>query len=449
MPNRYSWNKLSQPAPSTFVTPRSGHTLTATSHGYVCFGGIDGRKNEKGHPVPNNDLYLFTVRGQEYSWSRPQIVSDSSTHHPPVRTLHSATRIDDSRVFVFGGLHCSSPYKVLNDGWLLDMANGSWSRNIDGKWIGASESAPSSSSSPVVRKSESKANKKSVTQVPLGNLNGRKQSLPAKVSFQDRVIELVSSMADDQSFPGVVTAADSPAPRSGHTCSLVGCDSVVLFGGWGGFGFSRRHLNDVHVFSFISNKWESILCTGNPPSARSGHGSAATEGKMYIFGGWNSETQFNDLFVLDVATKDWSDLDLSWSSPRWNLSMTLVKGLPNDKIFVFGGCVEGEGRSLGILDNVVGVLDLAKTMTWDEPVVEEPSPIERSAMLTAASKLTVPPANPFVPSPRESAAVVYDEIDSRLIVFGGWSNKWMDDVWAIDVSAIIGPPYAVNSVTPC
>jgi hypothetical protein len=96
-------------------------------------------------------------------------------------------------------------------------------------------------------------------------------------------------------------------------------------------------------------------------------------GKMYVFGGWNSETQLSDLFVLDVETKDWSDLDLSWSSPRWNFSMTLVRGLPNSKIFVFGGCVEGEGRSLGTFDNQIGVLDLGKIMTWDEPVVEEAS----------------------------------------------------------------------------
>ena len=26
----------------------------------------------------------------------------------------------------------------------------------------------------------------------------------------------------------------------------------------------------------------------------------------YVFGGWNNETQFNDLFLLDIEVKDWS-----------------------------------------------------------------------------------------------------------------------------------------------
>ncbi|KAF4684863.1 hypothetical protein FOZ63_013786, partial [Perkinsus olseni] len=38
--------------------------------------------------------------------------------------------------------------------------------------------------------------------------------------------------------------------------------------------------------------------------------------------------------------------------------------------------------------------------------------------------------------------------ESRLIVFGGWSNKWLDDVWQINVSSIVGPPYAIIKVEP-
>ena len=38
--------------------------------------------------------------------------------------------------------------------------------------------------------------------------------------------------------------------------------------------------------------------------------------------------------------------------------------------------------------------------------------------------------------------------ESRLVIFGGWANKWLDDVWQINVSSIVGPPYAITKVEP-
>lgn len=48
--------------------------------------------------------------------------------------------------------------------------------------------------------------------------------------------------------------------------------------------------------------------------------------------------------------------------------------------------------------------------------------------------------------PREHAAICYEKEESRLILFGGWSNKWLDDIWQINVSSIVGPPYAVIGI---
>ena len=35
-----------------------------------------------------------------------------------------------------------------------------------------------------------------------------------------------------------------------------------------------------------------------------------------------------------------------------------------------------------------------------------------------------------------------------MLLFGGWSNRWLCDTWKANVSSIIGPPYACVSVTP-
>jgi len=135
--------------------------------------------------------------------------------------------------------------------------------------------------------------------------------------------------------------------------------------------------------------------------------------------------------MLDVENKDWSDVDLPWGVPRWNASLQLVEAIPSWRVFIFGGCADlyGEGRTGGVFDNRIGVLNLAETLSWDEPKLESSDPEKRLL-------------------PREHSAICYDPEESRLVIFGGWANKWLDDVWQINVSSIVGPPYAILRVEP-
>jgi len=52
------------------------------------------------------------------------------------------------------------------------------------------------------------------------------------------------------------------------------------------------------------------------------------------------------------------------------------------------------------------------------------------------------------PKARESTALIYDPSDSRIIMFGGWSNAWMGDMYSLNVSSIVGPPYAIYTIKP-
>jgi dynein heavy chain len=52
------------------------------------------------------------------------------------------------------------------------------------------------------------------------------------------------------------------------------------------------------------------------------------------------------------------------------------------------------------------------------------------------------------PPAREDMAVCYDPKLCRLFFYGGWANRWMEDLWTLNVSPIIGPPYATLSVSP-
>lgn len=55
---------------------------------------------------------------------------------------------------------------------------------------------------------------------------------------------------------------------------------------------------------------------------------------------------------------------------------------------------------------------------------------------------------PFVPPEREYASMVYDQKNYRVVIFGGWANEWLSDVYALNVSSIVGPPYAITEILP-
>eukprot|EP00656_Telonema_subtile_P055656 TRINITY_DN8681_c0_g1_i1.p1 TRINITY_DN8681_c0_g1~~TRINITY_DN8681_c0_g1_i1.p1 ORF type:complete len:165 (-),score=41.54 TRINITY_DN8681_c0_g1_i1:44-538(-) len=52
------------------------------------------------------------------------------------------------------------------------------------------------------------------------------------------------------------------------------------------------------------------------------------------------------------------------------------------------------------------------------------------------------------PCPREYCASLFDPKSARMLFFGGWANRWLGDLHALDISGIVGPSYAVTGVSP-
>eukprot|EP00501_MAST-03F_sp_TOSAG23-6_P001656 GSMAST32.ASY1.ANO1.1724.1 assembled CDS len=231
------------------------------------------------------------------------------------------------------------------------------------------------------------------------------------------------------------TQKDLPTPRSGHTATPVGEEYIYFFGGFGGSGFARRELSDLYcldVRNLEKMHWKKILCKGKMPKSRSGHCATPTtqekNHKIYVMGGWNCGEQFNDLWILDCTSNTWSEVDSNIGIPRWNMSACAVEAIPNWKIFIFGG-------SCG---------DLTKS----ENLLQGMYASDTSVMDTGDFNMFHPATTGEPPQGRSDASVAYDTKGSRLIIFGGWANKWFGDICTLDVGSIVGPPYAVLNIEP-
>ena len=116
---------------------------------------------------------------------------------------------------------------------------------------------------------------------------------------------------------GVVSAylLAGPSRRAAHTPSLhalplctlqatiVG-DKVYVFGGEDAL---RRPMGELVVLDLSTREWSVPETSGTAPSPRSAHATASYMGRyILVFGGGSVAHCFNDLYVLDTQTLEWS-----------------------------------------------------------------------------------------------------------------------------------------------
>jgi dynein heavy chain len=223
----------------------------------------------------------------------------------------------------------------------------------------------------------------------------------------------------------------APSPRANSNACIYK-NKVYMFGGHGGLNYARTAFNDLFTFDFETETWEQIKPSNSAPEGRGGHSVFASDNKVYIYGGWNSEQQYNNVLLFDLEKLEWSDPDIYNEIHRWNHSSILVEAIPTWKFFIFGGeCAEyneGTPRAFGEYVNSSCYLDLG-TMKWT----------------TYASDAEI---YSNIPQAREYTAIAYDQRDSKLIMFGGWNNGWFNDLYSLNVGKIVGPSYAITASDP-
>ena len=113
-----------------------------------------------------------------------------------------------------------------------------------------------------------------------------------------------------------------------------------------------------------------------------------------------------------------------------------IESVPNDHMFFFGG-----QKSPREFSNLVSVMECKHSETGSH----EAGDYQHNLSLTWESKWTLAGAPPPA---REDAGCCYDPNSCNLIFFGGWRQKWWNDLCLLNVAGVVGPPYAVMSTEP-
>jgi len=142
------------------------------------------------------------------------------------------------------------------------------------------------------------------------------------------------------------TKFDVPAPsaRSRHSMALDAKGGrALLFGGRFRAGNSGNYTlyKDVWAFDFATKTWSEVKTTGTGPSERCNAAAAVVDGKLVVYGGNSSKsglsfTPLGDLFVLDLATGEWSQVKAP-GAPKARLFHAMAGHPSKNVVYVHSG----------------------------------------------------------------------------------------------------------------
>ena len=182
---------------------------------------------------------------------------------------------------------------------------------------------------------------------------GAKRSKHTMVAWDDRVYvfggdngkkmlnDFLVSHVRDSSWARVVYTGQPPPPRYHHS-AVVFCNSMFIFGGYAGDINSNSNLhnkNDLFEYCFSTSQWIdwSDKITGTLPPARSAHGAAVFENKLWIYAGYDGNARLDDMWVIDLTSSSprWEQVDQLGDCPPTccNFPVAVV----DDKMYVFSG----------------------------------------------------------------------------------------------------------------
>ncbi|CAD5206294.1 unnamed protein product [Bursaphelenchus okinawaensis] len=192
--------------------------------------------------------------------------------------------------------------------------------------------------------------------------------------------------------------------------------------------------NQLLEFDVDERRWNLIPKRGTPPTARAGAGSQYVEdlGVVFLFGGRGSITRLNDLYVLDINTFIWTEIDLSirppgrswcamsWIPDRQEIFMSSgfsVDEKPLDDVWALdmSRCYEGDVR-----ENITVSWKCVKPATINDEVNDQEGAANNNA--DATSPAEAPPFQRFWHTANAIESRSHTSFTEAVLLYGGMSQ---------------------------
>lgn len=124
------------------------------------------------------------------------------------------------------------------------------------------------------------------------------------------------------------TTGDKPTERRAHA-TVLWQNSLYVFGG----GDGTKALNDVYRLNVSTKEWNRVETIGTKPTSRGYHTGTLVGNKLVIFGGSDGKECFGGIHVLDLETNTWYPIELDEQLPRLSHSAICIGSF----LFVIAG----------------------------------------------------------------------------------------------------------------
>ncbi|KAI8363549.1 hypothetical protein B0O80DRAFT_378480 [Mortierella sp. GBAus27b] len=329
------------PRPSTVVPPAptpAMHWTCAKVHGQIppknlraqtanlvgesiyVFGGCDAKGCY-------NNLYIFDA--DTMHWSQPKTFGSI----PPPCRAHTATLVDNKRLFVFGG---GDGPQYFNDLYILDIGEVPITP-INGCFLSIDTLTWSNPPTTGMRPCKRRAHTTCVYNNRVYVFGGGDGVRALNDTFQ---LDLAT-----MHWSEVKTTGQLPMSRGYHTGNLIKSQLIVYGGSDGHECFSDVHVLDldtkewtkidinvalprlshtstqvgsylfvigghdgsryscdVAMLNLVTWSWETRKIYGIPPAGRGYHASLLYDSRLFMFGGYDGQIVFDDIYILDLST---------------------------------------------------------------------------------------------------------------------------------------------------
>jgi len=257
-------------------------------------------------PIKSRSVAEVVVEG---SWVSPYIASD---RRPPPRYEQAVALVGNS-LYVIGG-NCGGRY--LNDTWALNLENLTWKCIV-----GLSKDAMAQQQ----QQEPSQADAAPLLPPGLPGLAGH-----AAVAWNGNVLSIGGHCRAKDPHPhkylpvrlldttagawsalktlgatkvGEESPDDLPAPRGGHSATLIGTKVYII----GGEDAKRKVSDEIWTLDLGTLAWEKVDSSGAYiPPPRSAHSAVSYRNRyIVVFGGGSVATCFNDFCVFDTQRLEW------------------------------------------------------------------------------------------------------------------------------------------------